>query len=63
MPVKFGKVSPKDFSTKVYSIDSHAAAIIIADVGSSEIIGNNKGWFYKSHKIRKRIKEELWAGR
>lgn len=44
-PVKFGKISPADFKKTVYSIDSSAAAVIIADVGSSEITGNLRGWF------------------
>jgi hypothetical protein len=43
--VKFGKVSPEDFAPKLYAIDSNANAVVIADVGSSKIIGNNKGWF------------------
>ncbi|HEX6191187.1 MAG TPA: transglutaminase domain-containing protein [Chitinophagaceae bacterium] len=42
---KFGNVRPEDFKTSIYSIDSNAAAIIIADVGSSEFIGNSKGNF------------------
>ena len=35
--VKFGKISPADFANKVYSIDSNAAAVVIADIGSSAI--------------------------
>jgi hypothetical protein len=42
---KFGNVKPEDFQTKVYAIDSSAAAVIIADIGSTEIVGNNKGTF------------------
>ena len=34
-PVKFGKISAADLKTKSYSIDSSAAAVIIADIGSS----------------------------
>jgi hypothetical protein len=56
VPVKFGKVSAEDFSPKVYSIDSNAAAVVIADVGSSEIIGNSKGWFSLQFKRYKRIR-------
>lgn len=52
---KFGKISPDDFKTKVYSIDSGAAAVIIADKGSTEIIGNSKGWFSLEFKHFKRI--------
>jgi transglutaminase-like putative cysteine protease len=42
---KFGKVLPEDFAPKAYAVDSNANAVVIADVGSSKIVGNNKGWF------------------
>jgi len=42
---KFGKVAPEDFAPKAYAVDSNANAVVIADVGSSKIVGNNKGWF------------------
>jgi hypothetical protein len=42
---KFGNVNAEDFKTTVYPIDSSAAAVIIADVGSTEIVGNSKGSF------------------
>lgn len=54
-PVKFGKISAADFKTKVYSIDSSASAVIIADIGSSEIAGNLKGWFSIEFKHFKRV--------
>lgn len=44
VPVKFGSVKAEDFK-KVYSIDSSAGAVIIADVGNTRIVGNTKGWF------------------
>ncbi|HEU5166093.1 MAG TPA: hypothetical protein VFU29_11165 [Chitinophagaceae bacterium] len=44
-PVKFGKISAADLKTKIYSTDSDASAIVIADIGSSEIAGNLKGWY------------------
>jgi hypothetical protein len=44
-PYKFGKVTPEDLQKKLYSIDSNANAVVLSDVGSSEIEGNNKGWF------------------
>lgn len=44
VPVKFGSVKAEDFK-KVYSIDSSAGAVIIADVGDTRIVGNTKGWF------------------
>ena len=34
---KFGKISPADFANKVYIIDSNAAAVVIADIGSSQV--------------------------
>jgi hypothetical protein len=43
--IKFGNVNADDFKTTVYPIDSSASAVIIADVGSTEIVGNNKGGF------------------
>jgi hypothetical protein len=53
--VKFGRISPDDFAKKVYSIDSNASAIVIADIGSSEIIGNTKGWFSIEFKRYRRV--------
>lgn len=43
--IKFGKVSPQDFATKVYAIDGDASADIIADIGSTHMEGNTKGSF------------------
>lgn len=54
-PVKFGKISAEDFKTSVYSVDSNAAAVVIADIGSSEIVGNNKGWFSLEFRHFKRM--------
>src|SRR5258705_5643013 len=54
-PVKFGKISAADFKTKVYSIDSNASAVVIADIGSSEIVSNLKGWFSIGFKHFKRV--------
>lgn len=53
--IKFGKVSPEDFKTKIYSIDSNANAVIIADIGSTEIVGNTKGWFSLEYKHFRRV--------
>src|SRR5215510_5827675 len=44
-PCKFGKVSSEDLQKKIYSIDSNANAVVISDVGSSEIIGNDRFGF------------------
>src|SRR6266542_3078668 len=53
--VKFGKVSPDNFAKKVYSIDSNANAVVIAYIGSSEILGNSKGWFSLEFKHYRRV--------
>lgn len=53
--VKFGEVSAKDFETKVYSIDSTADAVIIADIGSSELEGNLKGGLSLRYKRFRRV--------
>lgn len=43
--IKFGKITPADFEPKLYSVDSSASAVILADIGSTEIVGNQKGSF------------------
>ena len=45
LKIKFGSVTPDDFKTKIYSLDSNATAVILADIGSTEIVGNTKGTF------------------
>jgi hypothetical protein len=54
-PVKFGKVSPDDFKQSVYIIDSNASAVVIADIGSTEIEGNAKGGFSLIFKNYRRV--------
>ncbi|MFT4023269.1 MAG: DUF3858 domain-containing protein [Flavihumibacter sp.] len=44
-PVKFGKITPADFTVPMPAFDSGAHAIVLADVGSSWIKPNNKGGF------------------
>jgi Domain of Unknown Function with PDB structure (DUF3857)/Transglutaminase-like superfamily len=53
--VKFGNVTEKDFASKLYPIDSNANAVVIADIGSSNIEGNNKAWFSLVYRHFKRI--------
>lgn len=53
--IKYGKISVDDFSPKVYSIDSNANAVVLADVGSTEIVGNLKGWFSLEYTHFKRV--------
>jgi len=54
-PVSFGKISVVDFKRSAYPIDSLATAVIIADIGSSRIEGNNKGWFSVIHTHYRRV--------
>jgi hypothetical protein len=54
-PSRFGKLTPADLEKKVYSIDSSANAVYLADVGSTQIVGNNKGWFSFEFKRHTRI--------
>jgi Domain of Unknown Function with PDB structure (DUF3858) len=53
--IKFGDVTEKDFATKIYSVDSNANAVVIADIGSSKIEGNNKNGFSLIFKHYKRV--------
>lgn len=52
---KFEKITAADLEKKVYSIDSHAHAVYIADVGTTEFNGNTKGWFTMEYKRKARI--------
>jgi hypothetical protein len=52
--VKFGKINPADFKTKSYKVDSSAYAVIIADIGSTNVVGNDKGWFSLESKCYRR---------
>lgn len=54
-PAKFGDITPKDFATKIYNVDSNANAVVIADMGTSKIEGNSKGWFSLVFKHYKRM--------
>lgn len=52
---KFGKLKPSDFEKKVYDIDTGASAVVLFEVGSAEIEGNNKGSFSVVYKHHKRV--------
>jgi len=52
--IKFGKITAEDFKQNVYSLDTSASAIVIADIGSTEMIGNNKGGFSLEFKKYRR---------
>ncbi|MCF3110305.1 DUF3857 and transglutaminase domain-containing protein [Niabella sp. CC-SYL272] len=54
--LKFGKVTAADFTLRSPVVDSNTSAVVLADVGSSRIEGNNKGWFSLIHKRTTRIK-------
>ena len=53
--IKFGKIAVEDFKQQLYSIDSNANAVVIADIGSTEMVGNNKGGFSLEFKRYKRV--------
>lgn len=55
-PVRFGKITPADFDISAPKYDSGAAAVVVADIGSSDFEGNNKGWFSLEFHHFKRIK-------
>src|SRR5258708_7423080 len=55
-PVRFGKITPADFDLSNRKFDSGATAVVIADIGSSDFEGNNKGWFSLQFKHFRRVK-------
>jgi acyl carrier protein/transglutaminase-like putative cysteine protease len=52
--VKFGKITPEDFKHTVYGIDSNATAVVIADIGNTEMTDNGKGGFALEFKNYRR---------
>lgn len=54
--IKFGDVKPEDFAPTVYSIDSNANAVVLADIGDSKFEGNNSGDFSLIFNRIKRIR-------
>lgn len=54
-PVKFGKIETADFEKKIYPIDSSANAVVIADIGTTEMIGNYNGGFSLEFKRFSRV--------
>jgi hypothetical protein len=55
-PATFGKVAAGDFSLPAMSFDSSANAVVIADIGSTSFIGDNRGDFSLLFKRFKRVK-------
>ncbi len=54
--IKFGKVTVDDFKQNGYSLDSNANAIVIADIGSTEMVGNTKNSFSLEFKKYRRAR-------
>ncbi|HWB24483.1 MAG TPA: DUF3857 domain-containing protein [Chitinophagaceae bacterium] len=54
--IKFGDVKPEDFQPTVYSVDSSANAVILADIGDSKFIGNSDGDFSLAFNHIRRIR-------
>ncbi|HQD10516.1 MAG TPA: DUF3858 domain-containing protein [Flavihumibacter sp.] len=54
-PIKFGKVSPADFSVTIPAFDSGAHAVILADIGRSSVVGNDKGGFGYEFERKMRV--------
>lgn len=54
--IKFGKISAADFEVSSPLIDSNVNAVVLADIGRSEFVGNDHGWFSLVFKKHKRIK-------
>ncbi len=55
-PIKFGKITPQDFTITTGSLDTSADAVVVADLGISTFEGNPKGWFTLEFKHSKRIR-------
>ncbi|HEV9037471.1 MAG TPA: DUF3857 domain-containing protein [Puia sp.] len=55
MPVRFGKVTPDDFKVSAPATDS-AGAVVVADFGTSEFQGNNRGGFDILFRHSRRIR-------
>lgn len=52
--IKFGNVTAADLQRTVYSVDSSADAVVIADIGHTNFVGNMKGTFSLEFKKFKR---------
>ncbi len=54
--IKFGKLSATDFTVTSPAIDTSSNAVILADIGSSTLEGNNKGFFSLKYTRLRRVK-------
>jgi transglutaminase-like putative cysteine protease len=53
--VKFGKVAAEDLKNRSYAIDTGAAAVILYENGSTQLVGNKKGGFSLQFTMFRRI--------
>jgi hypothetical protein len=51
----FSNVTEADLNNRAYTIDATAPAVVLADVGKTEIINNGKNWFGFEFNRHKRI--------
>ncbi|MCH5600375.1 DUF3857 domain-containing protein [Niabella ginsengisoli] len=54
--IKFGKITSSDFKVTSPAVDSASNAVILADIGSSTMDGNNNGFFSIKYTHLRRIK-------
>lgn len=54
--IKFGDVKPEDFAPTVYSVDSNASAVVLADIGESKFKGGNNRNLLLEYNHIKRIR-------
>jgi len=54
--IKFGDVKPEDFAPTVYSVDSNASAVVLADIGESKFKGGNNSNLLLEYNHIKRIR-------
>jgi len=52
---KFGKITAADLKNTSYAIDTGASAVVLADIGSTKVIGNSDAFFSLEFKHHKRI--------
>ncbi len=55
-------ITAEDLNQKIYSIDSNANAIVLADIGNTHFVGNKSGWFDYVFQRTVRIKILQKAG-
>ena len=53
--IKFGKISETDLRNRTYPIDTGARAVVLADIGTTKVVGNSKASVSLEFKKHKRI--------